>query len=427
MKERKADLLEILHGQTAYATGCTGPSDVFLAAGNAAVLAGSPPTALSAVVCRTTAVRLADVALPGTGHTGLQMALALGALCARVETDWKVPHAVAHAAERDAVQLAHNTEIQPDWSDEHEARVEVTAVSETHSATAVVWRGVLIQLVKDGQTLLDTSSESAGNTEVLSGYTLRDCIAFARMVTPGELDFLQQGCATNETLARFVLDNEKIGLGIGRALGQTEQQTAVVRAQALVAAACEGQLAGVDLPVFTVAGKGTAGIAATLPLVSYAADTESDKDLLLRAVALSCLVTTLIIDRSRKTAALCNCAISAGIGGAAGMALLRGGDDVQIEAAVQNVIPTLFGILCDGAKQACAFRLAVSCAVAMQAAELATAGVCLPGGQGVLGQTAEQSIDFLAKTARGCMTENDGCFCERLFEKNNQEATGKTL
>ena len=96
-------------------------------------------------------------------------------------------------------------------------------------------------------------------------------------------------------------------------------------------------------------------------------------------MALSCLVAIAVIHRIGKAPTMCSCEVAASMGVAAGTTLLLGGTEAQVEIAIQNLIPNVFGVVCDGAKLACALRMG----------------------------------DF----ALNCMNDSDERLCEKLMEK----------
>lgn len=74
----------------------------------------------------------------------------------------------------------------------------------------------------------------------------------------------------------------------------------LMRAKAYAAAGCETRMAGVRLTAMSVCNKGNVGLASSLPLVSMADSMKVGEEVLLRAVALSCLVSIMTISNIRS-------------------------------------------------------------------------------------------------------------------------------
>ena len=116
---------------------------------------------------------------------------------------------------------------------------------------------------------------------------------------------------------------------------------------------------------------------------------------------------------------MCSCEVAAALGTAAGAVLLHGGTELQVEQAIQNTIPSVFGVVCDGAKLACALRISSGTGIALEAADMALHDVHLANNQGVLDKTADDSINLLGHTALFSMVDSDRDLCRQLFAKRH--------
>ena len=154
-----------------------------------------------------------------------------------------------------------------------------------------------------------------------------------------------------------------------------------------------------------------------MPVVCLAKDLGADDESLQRALALSFLMATAVIHRIGKAPTMCSCEVAATMGVASGAVLLQGGTEAQVEIAIQNLIPNVFGVVCDGAKLACALRMASGAGMALDAAELALKGVRLANNQGVLDKSADDSINFLGDFALNDMLESDMRLEAKMMEK----------
>ena len=176
-------------------------------------------------------------------------------------------------------------------------------------------------------------------------------------------------------------------------------------------------MSGVNHPAMTCGNKGNVGIAASMPLVSLAKDVNADEESLLRGIAMSYLVAISIIHRIGKSPSMCSCEVAAALGISAGATLMRNGTYEQVAAAMQNTIPNVFGVVCDGAKLACALRISSGTGIALECSDLALKGVRLANNQGVLGATVDDSIEIIGKTALYAMVGSDRELSRSLFEK----------
>ena len=82
---------------------------------------------------------------------------------------------------------------------------------------------------------------------------------------------------------------------------------------------------------------------------------------------------------------------------AAAAAYLMGGDAEAQANAMQTVIGTFAGMLCDGAKGSCAFKVATVVGAAVDIAALAVQGAFVAAGDGIVGATVDRSFANLAR------------------------------
>ena len=166
------------------------------------------------------------------------------------------------------------------------------------------------------------------------------------------------------------------------------------------------------------ATSGNAGIAVSLPLASLAQDYGLDEEALLRALACGYLVTISCKNKIGRHSAMCACSVGASLGVAAGTAVLFGGNAAEVERSIQNTIVNVFGILCDGAREACALKLSTAAECGMEGAFLALDGVSVLYDEGVCGSSADDSMEFMGKFARGGMGQADLELCKFLYHKH---------
>ena len=81
------------------------------------------------------------------------------------------------------------------------------------------------------------------------------------------------------------------------------------------------------------------------------------------------------------------------------------------------MIAGLTGMLCDGAKLGCAYKLAVAVDAAIDASNMALARVHIPGDNGILSESAEQSIINMAMVSSKGMAATDSVIVEIMQEK----------
>ena len=71
------------------------------------------------------------------------------------------------------------------------------------------------------------------------------------------------------------------------------------------------------------------------------------------------------------------------------------------------IATTLAGLLCDGAKESCAYKLSAATSTAIQSAYLALEGAHIPAGGGIVGNTIEETFENLGRLNNPGMVETD--------------------
>ena len=176
-------------------------------------------------------------------------------------------------------------------------------------------------------------------------------------------------------------------------------------------------MAGLSKPAMSCATSGNVGITASLPLISMAEDMDVPEEKLLRALAMSFLMTICVKNRIGRVSSMCACVVAASQGVAAGACMLLGGGLDAIDRAINNTIVNIFGVVCDGARLACAMKLASAAGIAIECAEIAMDGYQTPAEQGVIGTNADDSLNFMGSFAQNGMKGSDLALCKALYAK----------
>ncbi len=154
-------------------------------------------------------------------------------------------------------------------------------------------------------------------------------------------------------------------------------------------------MSGQRIPITGCFGSGNHGITLFIALGLLAESLGVKKTALLKSLALGEMLTGYVKSRTGILTPHCGCSLAAGIGAAGGGAYLLGGDDRHVLHAVNLVTATLFGTVCEGAKEACALkdlqRSSHSCG------ERPTGGRpnCAAIRQGIVGQSFADTLTIL--------------------------------
>ena len=96
---------------------------------------------------------------------------------------------------------------------------------------------------------------------------------------------------------------------------------------------------------------------------------------------------------------------------------MLGGSYDEAYRAASNMLGVLTGMICDGAKEGCAYKVAVSASWAVRSALLALDGSYIPGNNGILSGDFEEMIVNLGKVNKG-MQKVDEVIMDIMLEND---------
>ena len=185
----------------------------------------------------------------------------------------------------------------------------------------------------------------------------------------------------------------------------------------LTSAACDARMDGAMIPVMSNSGSGNQGIAATLPVVSFAEDMNASEEQLIRALMLSHLMVIYIKQSLGRLSALCGCVVAA-TGASCAITSLMGGNRRQMSYAIKNMIGNITGMICDGAKPSCAMKVSSGVSTAMLSAMMAIEDKVVTSVEGIIDEDVDISIRNLTSIGSKGMEETDKLVLDIMTHKS---------
>lgn len=423
----KDKITALIRKEVVPALGCTEPVAVALAAARSCEAlreAGFEPERLEAAVSANILKNGMGVGIPGTGMVGLHIAVALAATCGKSEYRLEVLKDLDREAVSRAKEMVEEKKIRIRLADTGEKLyVLATAISGSHKAETVISgsHDSITEVRLDGESIHSAASvrgtDGAGSPDgqaldpdLARKLTLREMYDYAMDTPVDELDFIMDSVTLNKALSDEGLTHN-YGLRVGKTLVQDDNapvygDSLLTYAMARTAAASDARMAGCTLPAMSNSGSGNQGITVTMPVIAVAEKTGASREQLIRALTLAHLTAIHIKGHLGKLSALCGCVI-ASTGSACGIVHLRGGGFDEVCAAVKNMIGNITGMVCDGAKEGCALKVASGVACALQSAVLALDGVCISPNDGIIEKDIEKTIANLGRIGSVGMQTTD--------------------
>lgn len=420
-------LLKTLINGVKPALGCTEPVAVGLATSKAYEAIKGEIRTVEVKVSPNIYKNGMGVGIPGTKEIGLVFAAALGITCGDSDLGFEVFRNVDDETIRQAENLVKNKLVNVILEEtKGNFYIEANIITESGTGTCIIKNNHIniVYVEANGEVLLDNDVEkgaSESSNEYMKDINLQDIRDFIEKVDFEDIEFLLEGVKLNMGIARVGMD-EKPGPGLGAAMNLlmaegVMQKDVVNEARALTAAACDARMAGLNMPVMSSAGSGNHGITAIIPPAVVCEHIGCDDEKLARTLAFSHLVTAYIKVYTGGLSPVCGCAVAAGIGASASITWVLGGTNEQIGGAIKNMVGTLTGMICDGAKGGCAFKLSTAASEAIIQARLALANVHINDLDGIVNPLAEETIKNLGKFCSEGMRNADNEILEIMINQ----------
>ena len=427
MVHRSEDLVKVLKKEMKPALGITELGAIALACSKAYRAIGGNLQNIDIVTDPGIFKNGFSCVVPGTREMGNEIAAILGVLVGVPELELEV---LRNVKSEDIVKAKK-------LRDEGIAKVSVKrGIKEIFiDATVTTNKGVGRAVIKRKHTnivLIEVNGEIQYNSEkeeekgrekepTLNNFKLTDFVRFVNEVPFEDIKFTLEAVKMNKELGQAGM--KKTGMGTGVAMSKLIKEHKIsgdIRsyAQMLTALAVDARLGGVQKPAMSISGSGAHGIIASMPLTAVAERMEIGEEELARAIALTYLITIYIKEYSGKLSAFCGCAVAAGTGASAGIVYLLGGNEKQIEYAINNMAANITGIICDGGTLGCSLKAITGAGAAVISALFAIENVIIPKGSGIVGKTVEETMMNMGKIASPGMIQTDDVILDIMLARS---------
>lgn len=411
----KFDFTSLLRSEIKPALGVTEVGAIALAAARAYDAVGGTLLHIQMVMNGGMYKNAFSCAIPGTDELGCEMAAALGALGG----DWKLGLEVLkninadHVAQAKALSIPIEIEVD-ETKDSIYIFAEVTTTKGVGLCRIEDFHANIVYVAKDNEVLFEGEkaevAAAKGDIIDFEAVTVADMVDYAKNVPIEELDCIKGMIEMNCQLSE---EGEKgVGLGIWKTLSAFQNKGAlgndmIYAAQKLTCSAMDARLAGLPFAAMSIVGSGAHGILCSMPVVSYGRYMEKSEEEIIRAVALSGLITIYSKHYTGRLSALCGCVLGGGSGAASGIVYLMGGGAKEVSVAMDHMAANLTGMICDGGSTGCALKASAGVYSAYLSAMLAVEGVEIPHNFGVIGSSAEQTEKNLGRISDEGMAPMD--------------------
>lgn len=407
-----------LQEENVLAQGCTEPIALAYAAAVAKHYLGSFPDLINVYASGNIIKNVKSVIVPNTGGLfGTEAAVLAGVIAGKHEKKLEVLEGVSKEqinqikeyANKGFVKLIHE-----DTPVKLYIRIEMTKSEDTVCVEIKHVHTNITRITKNNEVVFENECGDNDLNAVFSDRSYMNVDAIYDFITKVELSkiepYYDEILSYNTAIAKEGLNNT-YGASVGKMMKDLISQGVYsndvrTNVAAFTAAGSDARMSGSTMPVMSTSGSGNQGMTCTNSVYALATELKKSKEELIRAVALSNLVTIYIKINIGRLSAYCG-AICASAGASAGFTYLYDGNIDQIKDAVTNTLGTASGIFCDGAKASCASKIAIGVTTAYDSAMMALNGRVFAAGDGVVGASIEQTVANISKIAKDGMDPTD--------------------
>lgn len=387
--------LRMIRASLAPSTGCTEPAAIALNAATARKAAQGTVTQVTARLDAYLFKNAMGVGIPGADERGVDLCVALGITAGDADAGMNALHTVT--AEQLAAAKVLRGCVKVEIADGVSGLYIETILRTDCDAVRVVTVGAHdhIALVEHAPfTEAPAEQESVEEGGAHCG-SLAEFIAFADTVALDKLAFLRDALTMNRTIYDRAMSDELAHCVLPKIT--LDDPSLCAAAKRMAGAASYARMHGVPLPVMTATGSGNQGITLFLTVDAAARYFSIPEEKELRAIALAALANVYIKSFIGPLSSVCACGVASGLSASLGVVYLLGGGEGEMVQAARNILGSVSGMICDGAKEGCASKVALSAGLAVEAACLALEGGGIHAQDGILDDSFDRLIAHLGE------------------------------
>ena len=417
--------LRTLKKEVVPSEGCTEPIAIAYAASIAAEHLKGEIKEVNIYLSKNVIKNALGVGIPGTGGVGIEIAAALGI---SIQKSYKKLTILSNFTEdelKKAKEIVDKNIINIKQKNTNKALyIEVELLSETSKSKVIIEdTHTNVTLIEcDDEIIMDNNSEVSEDLEEdYKLFKIADIYNYAKEADFDDIKFILESAKMNEKVSEEGLKGD-YGLQVGSKiiekgnfnLFSNDASNKIIAASA---AASDARMDGCAMPIMTTAGSGNQGIACSIPVAQTARLLDKSEEELARALVLSNLVTIRIKKHMGRLSPLCGAGIAGATGASCGITYLLGGDLENINYCINNMISDLSGMICDGAKETCALKIATGTNAAIQCANLAINGISATANDGIVAKDVEETIESIETLIQNGFKNVDDTILNIMLEK----------
>lgn len=402
-------ICEILASEMSYATGCTEPAAIALCAAYAKKYLNEEVKELTVNASVNIIKNAMAAGIPGTNRTGIDIAAAIGAITGNYKADLLVMDNASKEDLDKAIKLVDDKKVKVNKVDSKEKLyIEVIAKGDNHSAKTIIASAHtnLVYAEVDKNIIInnpiDHKEKGIDTKTIDKTLSIESILEFVDTIDDynDDLAIIDKAIEINSDISKIGLENI-FNLSVGRNINEMINKkmfgegmvSSIIKE---TSAGIDARMGGANHPVVTNSGSGNQGITCTIPPIVAGKYLKLDDKTIYKAVTLSHLMCIYIHCNFGLLSALCGATI-ASTASACAITYLLGGKEKQLSYTINNMMGSVTGMLCDGAKPDCALKVATCLNIACISAYMAMNNITVKDNEGIVEKNAVDTINNFIK------------------------------
>lgn len=401
------------------AFGCTEPIALAFAASRARFILGEDPDKIKASLSGNIIKNVNSVKVPGTdGRKGIEISLAAGAFLGDYTKKLEVLSDVDKSKLEYLDDLIDKGLCDIELLHEKKGLYIDVAMEKGDKKSRVIIKDFHTNIIYESlndEVLFEKKEEEIKEEDKID-LSFDKIYDFAKNGNYDEIiDVLDKEIEYNYAIAKEGIENPW-GANIGKMVLEEAGDKYSEKLVAYAAAGSDARMSGCEKPVVINSGSGNQGITVSVPIIIYAKDHDIPKDKLYRSLIFANLIGLYIKEGIGELSAYCG-VVSAGSASVCGLAFMEDEDKDLIKEILTNALATNSGLICDGAKESCAIKIASSLKMGFLAYKQAKAGNSFKAGYGIVKGDIDEMIKTVGHIAMEGMKETDEVILREMIGK----------
>lgn len=408
----------VLDREIKMTTGCTDPGAVAYASAKAASILDGELKNIDILLSKNIYKNAVYVGIPGIKKYGIEYAALLGAMVKKPELKLAVLGEVTENMLEHLESYAESIKVSVSFFDTDELLyISVTCKSDSACSTVVIAGDYdrICHVEKNNLVMYHSEPEKSSEEENLfKNWNFRDLFLAAVNDSSNYYQFLEYEeinkkagmSALTEDIRNYMQDLAKC-----KNISMCDMAN---MARIYVLNASKVRMSGEKVSIVSLAGSGNLGITALLSVGAVCDALRKTHEEKGKALYLSALMAVYIKNQMNRLTVMCGTALAGAAGAAAATVYLLGGGCREAEMAVNTVIGSIGGVLCDGAKESCAFKVGFAAECGVMSGFMAVNDTGIRPGSGIITYDIDKNIRNIGYINNAGMKEADKIMLEIL-------------